>query len=88
MLGTSLGFLGITFSFKSQYSLAIICLILCGICDAFDGTIARKYKYSNEAKEYGVQLDSLSDVICFGIFPAVLTVSLNNSTKSIIICNI
>lgn len=86
MLGTSLGFLGITFSFKSQYSLAIICLILCGICDAFDGTIARKYKYSNEAKEYGVQLDSLSDVICFGIFPAVLTVSLNNSTISIIIC--
>lgn len=85
MLGTTLGFLGIICGFTSHYTISILCLVLCGICDAFDGTLARKYNYNSEAKEYGVQLDSLSDVICFGLFPALLTVSLNNSIFSIII---
>ena len=54
-------------------------------CDGFDGALARKYKYNEKQKIYGVQLDSLSDVICFGCLPAVLTVAISNHIISYII---
>jgi CDP-diacylglycerol--serine O-phosphatidyltransferase len=44
-------------------------LIFSGICDGLDGRIARA---TNTTSEFGVQLDSLADVISFGMAPAVL----------------
>jgi CDP-diacylglycerol--serine O-phosphatidyltransferase len=44
-------------------------LILAGLCDGLDGRVARA---TNTTSEFGVQLDSLADVISFGIAPAVL----------------
>ena len=74
MLSTILSFCGIVLALKNHYTLAIVLLLLCGLCDSFDGTVARKYKYSNKQKVYGVELDSLSDILAFGIFPAMLTI--------------
>lgn len=51
---------------------AILCLMICGICDAFDGAIARTCKRTEDAKNFGIQIDSLCDLICFGVFPAVI----------------
>ena len=51
----------------------MLCLMVRGLCDAFDGKLARKYDYSKEQKIYGMELDSLSDSFCFGAFPAVFT---------------
>lgn len=52
---------------------AIVCLFLSGICDAFDGTVARSKKNRTEGeKAFGIQIDSLCDVISFGICPAFL----------------
>ena len=68
MTGTTIAFLGMICAFKAHFTVAAFCLLLCGICDSFDGTLARKYKYSKEAQEYGVQLDSLSDVICLAFY--------------------
>jgi len=46
---------------------------LSGICDAFDGIVARTKKNRTEPeKEFGIQIDSLCDVISFGVFPGVL----------------
>ena len=60
--------------------IALTCLILAGICDLFDGVIARKCKRTEKEKEFGVQIDSLADVISFLIFPVVFAV-FNNDNK-------
>lgn len=86
MLGTTIAFIGMYCAFNGHFSLASLCLMLSGICDSFDGTLARKYKYDKSQQEYGVQLDSLSDVICFGILPAIITVLISTSIVSVIIC--
>ena len=65
--------LGMTRAIHGDYKSAILCLALSGICDAFDGRVARtKKNRSDDEKAFGVQLDSLCDVICFGIFPATI----------------
>ena len=52
--------------------IAMVCLILAGICDLFDGVIARKCKRNETQKQFGAEIDSLADVISFLVFPAVL----------------
>ena len=52
---------------------AVFCLALSGLCDMFDGKIARTKKNRTEdEKQFGIQIDSLCDVVCFGVFPIVL----------------
>lgn len=64
---------GMTRAIHGDYKTAVFCLALSGICDAFDGRIARTKKMrTEEEKAFGIQLDSLCDVICFGIFPAMI----------------
>ena len=56
---------------------ALLCLLTSGVCDMFDGKIARTRKQSTEEeKRFGIQIDSLCDVICFGVLPAAIGVSL------------
>ena len=64
---------GMTQAIHGDYKMAIFCLAFSGVCDAFDGRIARSKKNRTEdEKSFGIQLDSLCDVICFGIFPAMI----------------
>ena len=64
---------GITQAIHGDYKMAILCLGLSGVCDAFDGRVARSKKNRTEdEKNFGIQLDSLCDVICFGVFPALI----------------
>ena len=64
---------GMVQTYHGHYKLAIFCLAFSGICDAFDGRVARTKKDRTEdEKNFGIQLDSLCDVICFGIYPAWL----------------
>ena len=50
---------------------AIFCLMVSGLCDMFDGKIARTKKNRTEdEKRFGIQIDSLCDVVC--VFPIVL----------------
>lgn len=63
---------GITQLFNGRLLWAIVCLMLAGCCDMFDGKVARMKKDRTEReKVFGIQIDSLSDVICFGVFPAM-----------------
>ena len=65
--------LGMTRAIHGDYKLAIFCLAFSGICDAFDGIVARtKKNRTADEKNFGIQLDSLCDVICFGLFPAMI----------------
>jgi CDP-diacylglycerol--serine O-phosphatidyltransferase len=64
---------GMTLAHRGRISAAIVCLLLSGVCDAFDGTVARSKKDRTEdERAFGIQLDSLCDVVSFGIFPAYL----------------
>lgn len=52
---------------------SILCLLLCGFFDLFDGMIARTKKDRTEQqKQFGIQIDSLTDVVCFGALPAMI----------------
>lgn len=65
--------LGMSQAIHGHYKTAILCLALSGVCDAFDGRVARTKKdRTDEEKAFGIQLDSLCDVICFGVFPAMI----------------
>ena len=58
---------GITQAIGGHYRTAIICLALSGLFDMFDGKIARtKKNRTDDEKLFGVQIDSLCDVVCFG----------------------
>lgn len=64
---------GMTQAIHGDYKEAIFCLAFSGACDAFDGRVARTKKNRTEdEKNFGIQLDSLCDVICFGVFPALI----------------
>ena len=53
--------------------LVFLCLLFSGICDLFDGKIARAMKNRSEhEKVFGIQIDSLCDLVCFGVFPALI----------------
>ena len=66
-------FLGMILARREAFGAAIICLVVSGICDAFDGAVARTKKNRTEdEKAFGIQLDSLVDVVSFGVFPAFL----------------
>lgn len=57
-----------------RYSLVF--LILAGVCDMFDGKVARMCKRTAQEKEFGIQLDSLADTVCFICVPVVIMLSL------------
>ena len=63
--------LGMVFAHRGAFGAAMLCLFLSGFCDAFDGTVARTKKNRTEdEKAFGIQLDSLVDVVSFGVAPA------------------
>ncbi|MBO7631751.1 MAG: CDP-alcohol phosphatidyltransferase family protein [Lachnospiraceae bacterium] len=74
--GVLCAFLCIYLGSIGEFRWAIFCLMLAGVCDMFDGTIARMVKRSEEAKKFGIQLDSICDICCFGVTPALLGLNL------------
>lgn len=68
---------GMTLSLDGHCKIAIVCLALSGLCDMFDGKIARtKKNRTEEGKKFGIQIDSLCDVVCFGAFPIIICYSM------------
>ena len=53
--------------------MACFFLMFCGFCDAFDGKVARTKKDRTDMeRNYGIQIDSLSDLVAFGVLPACI----------------
>lgn len=76
VIATYIGFLsgmtGLWFAAQGNVQAAIICLLVSGFCDMIDGRIARACKRTVDEKRFGVQIDSLSDLVCFGVLPAMI----------------
>jgi len=69
LIGVCIGLTSIRFSFNAQFDLAIIAIIFAALFDWLDGRIARLIKGTSEV---GKELDSLADVISFGVAPAFI----------------
>ena len=64
---------GITQTFEGRERIAILCLLISGICDLFDGKVARHKKdRTDQEKLFGIQIDSLCDLVAFGVLPACI----------------
>ncbi len=67
---------GIGLAMYGRTSMAIVCLMISGFCDLFDGSIAKTRKRNEQEKKFGIQIDSLADMICFGVLPAAIGFSI------------
>ena len=64
---------GMFCAIDGKLTIAVFCLAFSGLCDMFDGKIARTKKdRTDDEKSFGIQIDSLCDIVCFGIFPIIL----------------
>lgn len=69
VLNIFFGFLAVIQAVQNQFTLAISYIFFAAICDTLDGFMARLTK---SASEFGVELDSLADVVSFGVAPSFL----------------
>lgn len=63
------GLTSIKFALSGKWELAVGAVLLAGVFDGLDGTVARLLKSTSK---FGAELDSLSDVVAFGVAPAVI----------------
>lgn len=68
-LALCFGLTGVRFAIAADWEKAITCILVAGILDGLDGRIARMLKGQSR---FGAELDSLSDVIAFGVSPAII----------------
>lgn len=60
--------------------LGMFFLLFSGLCDTFDGKVARMKKdRTPEMKRFGIQIDSLADLIAFGVLPACIGMAMFRS---------
>ena len=80
LIGVCIGLSSIKFALDSKYEIAVIAIIFAALIDGLDGRIARLIKGTSKV---GKELDSLTDVISFGVAPAFVMYfwSLNNLGK-------
>ena len=64
---------GMKQALNGNFTISVFCILFSGICDAFDGAVARTKKGRTEdEKAFGIQVDSLVDAVSFGVAPAFL----------------
>ena len=86
-LGMLSGFAGILCAFEGKLWASLACLVAAGVCDMFDGKVAStKKERTRSEKRFGIQIDSLSDLICFGVLPAVIVYSLGGTWVRTLAC--
>jgi len=71
------GYVSIVKATTGDYELAALLILIAAMLDALDGRVARM---TGTSSEFGVQFDSIADVISFGVAPAVLSFSWSLST--------
>ena len=69
LIGVCIGLSSIKFAFAGKFELSVIAVIVAAIIDGLDGRIARLIRGTSKV---GKELDSLTDVISFGVAPAFI----------------
>ncbi|NLV17476.1 MAG: CDP-diacylglycerol--serine O-phosphatidyltransferase [Syntrophomonadaceae bacterium] len=63
------GVISLMYAFENEVILAAVFILLAGVMDVLDGKVARKL---NVSSDFGKELDSLADLVSFGVAPAFL----------------
>ena len=71
-LGAAAAVCGIFFSASGYPFWGVICLLFSGLTDMFDGKVASTMKRTDDEKAFGIQIDSLCDLISFGVLPLAI----------------
>lgn len=64
------GLSAIRFALYSKWEYAVLCIFISALLDMMDGKVARLL---DQSSSFGLELDSLSDLVCFGVAPAIVT---------------
>lgn len=72
---------GIYMAILGYVQTAVYCLMISGFCDMFDGKVARTKERCKAEQRFGIQLDSLSDLVCFGVLPTVIGYAIGMTEK-------
>lgn len=75
-IGVAFAIVGMNFALTNNIRYSMICLVIAGVCDLFDGKVARMCKRTNEEKLFGIEIDSLADMVGFVVFPVIIGYSL------------
>ncbi|MBP5695412.1 MAG: CDP-alcohol phosphatidyltransferase family protein [Treponema sp.] len=76
--GMLLSYAGIIFTLNENYRVALLCLMIAGVMDMLDGKVASTKKdRSEDQKDFGIQIDSMCDIISYGVLPALFVYKIN-----------
>lgn len=76
-------FWGIITLINLNFRASVFCLMLAGICDMFDGAVASTKDRNRDEKNFGIQIDSLSDLISFGLLPALFVYMISGKSLAV-----
>ena len=71
-IGLAAAGVGCFFAMEAMTKAALICLMTAGAIDMIDGKIASTRKRTTAEKQFGIQIDSLCDLVSFGVLPVML----------------
>ena len=71
-MGAAAAICGIFFSANGYPLWGVICLLFAGLTDMFDGKVASTMKRNEAEKAFGIQIDSLCDLVSFGVLPIAI----------------
>ena len=69
LLALCSGVTALRLAYNERWEFAVVAIIMAGLFDSLDGRVARLLKGTSR---FGAELDSLSDMICFGVTPALV----------------
>lgn len=73
LAGMSSAVCAIFLAYKGAFKVAVMAILFAGLCDMFDGRVARHAKREGrKIKMFGIQIDTVSDMVSFGVAPAVI----------------
>lgn len=70
--GVAIAVLGMWLAHTARLEGALICLVIAGLCDLFDGPVARRFARDAVARRFGQEIDSLADMVSFVALPIVI----------------
>ena len=81
LMGLALSVTACWLALQGEPGLAWMSIIGAGLCDLFDGFVARRLELSEEEQDFGVQIDSLVDIASFGVAPAIVFMACVGTTN-------
>ena len=76
LAGVTLSVLAVVLTVRGSIAAGVICFMYAGLCDLFDGFVARRTTRTKEQAAFGLQIDSMADMAAFGVAPAFIALHL------------